>query len=177
MTPSAVARTFSLLKNPMIPRIETLAPKKLIGKQMTMTLTENKTPVLWRSFMPRRGEIKNRIGTDLYSVQVYGSPADLQHFDAHTPFERWAAVEVTDLAGIPEGMEAFPLAGGLYAVFLYRGTPETFSQTWQYIFFNWLPQSEYELDNRAHFELLGAKYKHNDPESEEEIWIPIRPKA
>jgi AraC family transcriptional regulator len=40
-----------------------------------------------------------------------------------------------------------------------------------------LPNSAYELDDREHFELLGEKYKNNDPNSEEEIWIPIRPKG
>jgi AraC family transcriptional regulator len=38
-----------------------------------------------------------------------------------------------------------------------------------------LPLSkEYELDDRPHFEILGDKYKNNDPNSEEEIWIPIK---
>ena len=160
----------------MKPRIETLAAKKLIGNRMTMTLSDNKTPELWRSFMRRRGEIKNRLGTELYSVQVYAAATDLQRFDQHSTFERWAAAEVANLDEIPEGMEACPLVGGLYAVFLYRGTPETFHHTWQYIFLNWLPRSGYELDHRVHFEVLGDKYKHNDPESEEEICIPIKPK-
>jgi AraC family transcriptional regulator len=35
-----------------------------------------------------------------------------------------------------------------------------------------LPGSEYFLDNRPHFEVLGDKYKNNDPTSEEEIWKP-----
>lgn len=39
-----------------------------------------------------------------------------------------------------------------------------------YIFATWLPSSAYVLDNRPHFEVLGAKYKSNDPGSEEEIW-------
>lgn len=38
----------------------------------------------------------------------------------------------------------------------------------------WLPASDYNLDNRPHFEVLGEKYKNNDPTSEEEIWIPIK---
>jgi AraC family transcriptional regulator len=43
------------------------------------------------------------------------------------------------------------------------------------IFFStWLPDSEYRLDVRPHFEVLGEKYKNDDPESEEEIWIPIK---
>jgi len=32
------------------------------------------------------------------------------------------------------------------------------------------------LDDRPHFEVLGDKYKNADPDSEEEIWIPIRTK-
>ncbi|MDP5096829.1 MAG: GyrI-like domain-containing protein [Flavobacterium sp.] len=40
-----------------------------------------------------------------------------------------------------------------------------------------MPNSEYQLDNRPHFEILGAKYKNNAPDSEEEIWIPIKRKA
>ncbi|MCB0855813.1 MAG: GyrI-like domain-containing protein, partial [Bacteroidetes bacterium] len=44
----------------------------------------------------------------------------------------------------------------------------------QYIFFECLPKSDYLLDNRPHFEVLGEKAKLNDPNSEEEIWVPIR---
>lgn len=38
----------------MEPRIETLIEKKLVGKRMTMSLAENKTAILWQSFMPKR---------------------------------------------------------------------------------------------------------------------------
>lgn len=45
----------------------------------------------------------------------------------------------------------------------------------EYIYGSWLPNStEYARDNRPHFEILGEKYKNNDPESEEEIWIPVK---
>ena len=35
----------------------------------------------------------------------------------------------------------------------------------------------YTLDDRPHFEILGEKYKNQDPDSEEELWIPIKPKV
>jgi AraC family transcriptional regulator len=73
-------------------------------------------------------------------------------------------------------METFVLSGGEYAVFDYKGSSND-SSIFQYIFMNWLPNSGYNLDNRPHFEVLGEKYKNNDPTSEEEIWIPIRNKA
>ncbi|MEN9524835.1 MAG: hypothetical protein RLZZ256_219, partial [Bacteroidota bacterium] len=34
----------------------------------------------------------------------------------------------------------------------------------------------YLLDERPHVEVMGSKYKNNDPASEEDIWIPIRPR-
>ena len=49
-------------------------------------------------------------------------------------------------------------------------------KTYQYIFETWLTSSEYALDHRPYFEILGEKYKNDDPSSEEEIWIAITPK-
>jgi AraC family transcriptional regulator len=67
------------------------------------------------------------------------------------------------------------LNGGLYAVFNYKGL-NTDNRIFIHIFTEWLPSSGYVLDERPHFEILGEKYKNNDPESEEEIWIPVKPK-
>ncbi len=159
----------------MIPTIQTLEEKKLIGQQLTMSFANNKTFELWNSFMPRRKDIQNSIGSDLYSMQIY-APLFFENFDPTKEFEKWATIEVTDFNAIPEGMKSFTLPAGLYAVFLYKGDTSKATETFQYIFGIWLPSSEYSLDNRPHFEILGEKYKHNDPNSEEEIWIPIKPK-
>jgi AraC family transcriptional regulator len=161
----------------MQPRIETISEKKLIGKHLTMTLAENKTYELWRSFMPRRNELKSRATSDLISMQVYDSAFSFKNFDVQAPFEKWAAGEVADFDLVPDGMETFTLPGGLYAVFFFKGDASGAPKIFQYIFGSWLPASQYALDNRPHFELLGEKYKNNDPNSEEEIWIPIKPKA
>ncbi len=158
----------------MEPRIETLAGKKLVGKRIRMSLSNNKTLELWQSFMPTRKEIKNSKTTDLFSMQVYNKY--FENFDPDAEFEKWAAVEVTDFDTIPDEMESYTLTGGLYAVFIHKGAANTGPKTFQYIFGIWLPGSDYILDNRPHFEILGEKYKHEDPDSEEEVWIPIKPK-
>ena len=158
----------------MTPRIENLTEKKLIGKRLSMSLVNNRTGELWQSFMPKRREITNTVSNDLISMQVY-KPTHFEDFKPTNEFEKWATVEVTNFENVPTDIETFLLAGGLYAVFDYKGSsgdPSIF----QYIFGTWLPGSEYFLDNRPHFELLGDKYKNNDPTSEEEIWIPIKPK-
>lgn len=159
----------------MIPRIETLAEKKLAGKHLRMSLVNNTTGILWQSFMQRRKEITQSMGTDLYSIQVY-APSYFENFNPVNEFEKWAAVEVSSFDNLPEGFEPIILPPGLYAVFNQVGGPATGPQTFQYIFGTWLPSSAYMLDNRPHFELLGAKYNNNDPNSEEEIWIPVKQK-
>lgn len=161
----------------MEPRIELLSPKKLIGKHVKMCYANNQTGELWRNFMIRRKEITNNLNSDLYSLQVYDKSLDFRQFSPQTEFEKWALTEVSDFDSIPEGMEKYELEGGLYAVFDFKGMPADFPKVFQYILGTWLPNSEYELDNREHFELIGEKYKNNDPNSEEEIWIPIKSKS
>jgi AraC family transcriptional regulator len=159
----------------MFSRIELLPQKKLIGKHLTMSFAENRTGILWQSFMPRRKEIQNNLGTDLFSIQEYGEKWDPKNVDPHAPFEKWAAIEVTNFDTIPEGMVSYTLAEGSYAVFIHKGPPSVFLKTFSYIFDTWLPQSGYTLHNRPHFEILGEKYKNEHPESEEEVWIPVKP--
>lgn len=161
----------------MQPRIENIAEKKLIGNRLTMTFANNKTLELWKHFMPRRKEISNNLNIDLISMQVYELPFDPTNFNQNIIFDKWAAVEVTDFDTCPNEMETYVLPGGLYAVFLYKGAAAEGAKIFQYIFGTWLPNSAYSLDHRPHFEILGAKYKNEDPNSEEEIWIPIQPKV
>ena len=156
----------------MTPRIEILSEKKLIGKRLQMSLANNKTHELWQTFMPRRAEIQNPISADLFAVQVY-EPTYFEAFAPNAVFEKWATLEVSDFDNIPVEMESFPLSDGLYAVFELKGHDIVI---FDYIFRTWIPNSKYNLDNRPHFEILGAKYKKDDPNSEEEIWIPIKEK-
>ena len=156
----------------MNPTIKFLSTKKLTGNRLIMSLADNKTGELWQNFMPRRNEIVNKISDDLISLQVYET-SYFRNFNPHAKFEKWALVEVIDFENLPVGMETFTLESGLYAVFDYKGSSND-PRIFQYIFNNWLPNSEYTLDNRPHFEVLGAKYKTNNPDSEEEIWIPVK---
>ena len=72
-------------------------------------------------------------------------------------------------------MKSVILKCGLYAVFDYKGLSSD-NSVFEYIFLEWLPKSAFEIADRPHFEVLGKKYRNNDQESEEEIWIPIIPK-
>ena len=160
----------------MVPRFEILAEKKMLGKRMVMSFSHNKTFDLWQGFMSQRNEIKNNIGVELYSVEVY-PPLFFKDFNAEAEFEKWAAVEVADFNTVPAGMETLTIPTGQYAVFIHQGPASNGPETYRYIFMDWLPNSEFLLDNRPHFAVMGAKYKSEDPDSEEELWIPVNKKS
>ena len=52
----------------MQPRIETFIERKLIGKRLTMSVVNNQTFKLWQSFIPKRKEIKNNLGAELFII-------------------------------------------------------------------------------------------------------------
>ena len=158
------------------PTIQTLPQKKLIGKSARMSLIQNTTPILWKSFMQNRKTIKNTVGTDLYSIQVYDDISYFQNFNPQTKFTKFAMTEVSSFEIIPDEMETLTIESGLYAVFIYKGLAENFGQFANYIFSEWLPNSSYTLDNKPHFEVLGENYKPADENSQEEVWIPIKNK-
>ncbi len=161
----------------MIPVIKNISKKKLIGKHLNMSLSNDRTVELFKSFMPRKKEIMNVANADVFCMRTYNSSYNFKNLDPAACFDKWAAVEVNNSDHIPAEMESYDLPGGLYAVFTHRGSSND-SSPFQFIFGTWLPnEKEYELDQRAHFEILGEKYKNNDPDSEEEIWIPIRLKS
>ncbi len=154
-------------------RIISIPEKKFIGKKMQMSFSENKTFQLWNSFMPRRMEIKNSVSTELYSIEIY-DPLFFKNFNPENEFEKWAALEVADFNFIPTEMQTIVTPPGNYAVFIHKGPASEGAKTYKFIFGSWLPDSDYELDDRPHFAVMGEKYKDNDPDSEEELWIPIR---
>jgi AraC family transcriptional regulator len=152
------------------PIFKTFPTTKFIGKCLSFTYADYRAFELWSSFMPRRKEIQNAIGSNLYNIQV-----NPENFDFHpnTPFVKWAAVEVSGFEVVPAEMDYLEMEGGLYAVFHYVGDQVGVASFFKAIYTEWLPHSEYVLANRPQFEILGEKYKNNTSDSEEEIWIPI----
>ena len=139
-----------------------------------MSLAKDQTRQLWSSFMPERDLIQDKVGADFLSVQLYDSSLNFNDFSPQTEFTKCAMVEVSEFKKIPRDMETLTLVGGLYAVFLHKDKAQDFPKTMEYILGQWLPNSDYEVDQRAHFEVLGAQYKPNSGDSEEEVFIPIR---
>ncbi|MEP1151510.1 MAG: GyrI-like domain-containing protein [Balneola sp.] len=159
----------------MDPSILILPAKRLVGMKIETSVSNYMAPALWQKFMPRVKEIKNGIGTQKYSIQIYSELFDYSNFNPNRSFTYWAATEVSSFDSIPDGMEALELMEGKYALFIHKGTMESFPKTLGYIYEEWLPTSGFSVDHRPHFELLDERYLGpNHPDSEEEVWVPIK---
>ena len=159
------------------PEIVEIDDKKLLGISMHTSLADDKTGILWQKFMKQKNSVQNKKSQDLYSVQVYDEGFIAGQFNSQSIFEKWAAVEVEDYSEVKDDLKGLSLPGGLYAVFTHVGTAKEFPKTAKFIFENWIPKSEYQIDDRPHFEVLGKDYKGPDnPESIEKIYIPIKSK-
>lgn len=161
----------------MNPSIKTLPETNLVGMRVQTNFIDNKTQELWRIFMPKKGDIVGKVSDELYSIEIYSDLSYFERFNPASDFEKWAAVQVANFEDIPIGMKSLVIPTGLYAVFPFKGKDSEAPAMYQYILGTWLPSSVYKLDPRPHFAVMGEKYKNNDPDSEEEFWVPIKPKS
>lgn len=146
--------------------------KIIVGMKLEMSLLENQTQTLWQRFMPKLNSISNRLDNNLISMSIYSSDY-FQSFNPLNRFMKWAGVEVSDEQTLSDGLEIIKIPQGSYVRFLYQGLPSQAGPFFQSIFQEWFPKSGYKLDQRPHFEVMGDKYKNNDPSSEEMIYIPV----
>ena len=124
----------------MNPQIKTFPTTKFIGKNLSFTYSDYRAFELWSSFMPRRKEVPNAIGTDLYNIQI--NPIGFS-FGLQEPFVKWAAVPVANFDFVPEGMETLEIPEGWYAVFHYKGDQSNAPAFFNAIYTEWLPASNY----------------------------------
>lgn len=159
----------------MKPQIIQTDPKNMVVLHVRTCFAENQTFAQWQQFRRLAKTIEGDVPPGFYAIRKYDDGLRPHELTPHTLFDQYAAVEIADPARIPEELMTFQLPAGLYAVFMHRGTAAVFHQTMHTIHTEWLPNSGFEWDDRPHFEYMPPDYHPMNPESEEEIWIPIRP--
>lgn len=158
----------------LIPRFEILPVRTLVGLSDRMSIAKDGTPALWQKAMPLFPSVPNRIGTDLFSVEVYDDLSFFEQFDPTREFQKWAAVLVGDPSNIPDGFDVLAIPDGEYAVFPFKGSAKEAPAAYQFIYNIWLKESESILEDRPHFAVMSAAYRPDDPNAEEEIWVPVK---
>ncbi len=156
------------------PKILDFPEIRTVGSRVRMSFVNDSTSKLWRGFRQVTSKIVGRNGGESYSVKVYDASYSFASFDPAAEFDKWAAVAVNGVADIPDGMESLTVPAGRYAEFIHVGPAMAAPKTFGYIFGEWLPASEFELDRRPHFEIPPEDYDPFGGDATERVLIPIR---
>lgn len=153
----------------MEPKIVFKEEFTVVGMKCSTTLKNNKIPQLWDEFLLRIHEIKNR-SDDKITLGVSEfckNPHDEE-------FTYFACVPVTKIDEIPEGMVAKTIPANYYAVVTHKGSLDTLGHVYDYVYDDWLPQSDYELAKSDDFEVYDERFLGpEDENSEVDIYISI----
>ncbi|MGC9335119.1 MAG: GyrI-like domain-containing protein [Anaerolineae bacterium] len=122
-------------------------------------------PQLWGTMGPRTGEIQNLVD----DTAAYGISTNM---DMETgEFDYIAGFEVSNAEDVPEGMVAFEVPGGRYAVF--STTLPRVGETFHNAYHTWLPQAGHQPSGGPEFELYDQRFDPQNPDSEFDLYVPI----
>ena len=123
-------------------------------------------PQLWGELMQRMHEINHLVNDG----NSYGVMANYD--EATEAFDYIAAFEVSEVADVPEGLVSLEIPPHTYAIF--PSTMAKIGETYDTIYQEWLPQSEYEHAYTPEFELYPPTFDPEEAASEFQIYIPVK---
>lgn len=155
----------------MEPKFEMKEAFTVVGLAGPSSQANNRIPALWTAFLPRSGEVGDRIGTTSYGICQYLDPASM---DENSEWEELVGVEAKGTGPLPGGMSAKTIPGRRYAVFTHKGSLDTLGTTYDYIYKTYLPRSGLALAQAPDFECYDERFRPDAPElSEMYIYIPL----
>lgn len=132
--------------------------------------SENEIGKLWKRFAPKEKTIKNRVEEAAYEVHI-----EPEEYEQTKNYYVFVGIEVNKIDDLPLEMFVKVLPPSKYAVFTIKGKEIT--SNWpDMIYKEWLPKSGYEEAHRFTIEHYDERFKGTDnPESELDIYVPIKP--
>ena len=154
----------------MQPTIVTKPVIKAVGISYIGKNQHDEIGLLWGSFIARLNEPR-RINPQVSYGLCFSEVENAQEGE----FEYVAAVEVADDQAIPAGMVYREVPSHKYAVFTHHGKLEKLSETYQYIYNTWLPQSGMQLHpDKFDMEVYAEDFKLGSDESKFYIYVAIQ---
>ncbi|MCF7859241.1 MAG: GyrI-like domain-containing protein [Candidatus Cloacimonetes bacterium] len=150
-------------------------PLKVVGLKIKTNINANEIPQLWNEFIVRTDELeKNAVPDCSLGICIYKPDLNEQN---ETEFSYMACKVVKEDSKIPKGMEYRELPPQLVAVFTHIGSLDNLSETYDYIYDKWLPESDYTLIEADEIEWYDARFKYGEEDSQMDIHIPIAKKT
>lgn len=158
------------------PEIVDMPERAIIGLGGEYCLdTRGEIPKLWWLLQTERQPIHQGVRATTYGVfQTVPPGAPFSYYDRF--------LYIAGLAAEPDESERPPfhavtLKGGRYAVFRFTGSYSEMTQAFDAVILNWLPQSDWQLDDREVVECYPG-YKLSEKSLPVfEVWLPVTEKT
>jgi len=151
--------------------IVTMPERHAVGTVQNYTMdTREKIGAQWHAFFQTGYDIPNVLNDVMLGVS-FGQ-------DGQGGFSYAVAREVSPVPdAVPEGTCVVTLAAGEYAVLRAEGPMQELPATFDWLFTEWLPNSDYEIREGAVFERYPPHADQFNPVMEYEIWAAVQPRA
>lgn len=123
-------------------------------------------PAQWQRFVSYLGRIPQQKSTDTFGV-VYNT-------DDAGNMDYLSGVEVRDLSQPPRELSCLRLPERKYAVFFHPGHISTVRSSWNYIWNEWLPRSQFQLADAPVLEHYDARFDPQTGSGGVELWVPLQ---
>lgn len=168
-----------LASSPMTPQIITLPAFTLIGFEArfisAMSPDTNNLqviPPLWHALTTRRSEITGAIATCSYGACRCLPPNERTRGDELLYL---AGAPVASNAPVPPGMSRWSIPPLIYAQFTHRGPISGLSNTINFAWGTWLPQSPFAPADGPELERYDERFRDGGADSELDYLLPIQP--
>ncbi len=123
-------------------------------------------PPLWQAFLPRLQDVAHGVPDRCYGV-VRQESEDSDRLEYH------AAIEVSQVDALPQGMVSLEVPAAAYAKFTHRGPAQHVDRTVSYVYSTWLAQSGRRHTYGPDLEIYGADYHPTSVDSLFHYAIPV----
>ena len=170
MPQSKVGTTFVFNQPYREPEVVRLPELKLVGIPFYWDIeTKNDLTKQWMMLLDVKDTIRNLLQPERsYQLQFWFPDQDEEMIYFYV------ALEVRDFDEVPFQLSTKTIPSQTYLKFWHKGFSNRVGDTYDYIYSEWLPKTQYKLPHHYNFEYYGQEYMgpHN-PESISEIFIPI----
>jgi AraC family transcriptional regulator len=153
----------------MEPRIVSKPGFMVVGVKYRGKNENQEIPDLWSEFGARFNDFKHRTEEET----AYGVMDNFDH--ASGEFDYVAAVSISSTEDQPRDLTLWDIPAQTYAVF--ATTLPKVKETFDAIYGGWLPESDYQRPPGPEFELYDEGFDPKDPESQFDIYIPVKMKS
>ena len=155
----------------MQPTIVTLPAFHVVGLEGTFApAAMSQIPELWGRFVAQKAAIPNRKGDVTFGFSRPNVPGP----NGTKVFVYTAAVEVEDLARVPEGLVGFTVPEATYARFTHTGPIAGIGQTIDAMWGAWIPASGLEPTHGLEFERYDHRWDASTGSGPVDLYVPVK---